>query len=100
MKKKTLFLMTVMAIATVSVTAKNTKDLDTLQVRTTPQMHCEGCEKRIKGNIRFVKGVKKVETSIPQQKVTIVYEPDKCNYNNLAEMFKKIGYSVERVGGR
>ncbi|MDY3820341.1 MAG: heavy metal-associated domain-containing protein, partial [Bacteroidaceae bacterium] len=25
-------------------------------------MHCANCEKKIKGNIRFVKGVKKIET--------------------------------------
>lgn len=31
---------------------------DTLVVTTQPQMHCENCEKKIKSNIRFVKGTK------------------------------------------
>ena len=29
---------------------------DTLVVTTQPQMHCQNCEKKIKSNIRFVKG--------------------------------------------
>lgn len=29
---------------------------DTLTVTTQPQMHCANCEKKIKSNIRFVKG--------------------------------------------
>ena len=33
---------------------------DTLVVTTQPQMHCENCEKKIKSNIRFVKGTKKI----------------------------------------
>ena len=31
---------------------------------TTPQMHCSGCENRIKQNIRFGKGVKAITTSM------------------------------------
>ena len=33
---------------------------DTLTVTTQPQMHFENCEKKIKINIRFVKGTKKI----------------------------------------
>lgn len=38
------------------------------------QMHCQSCEQRIKGNIRFVKGTKKIDTSVDEQKVAIVYD--------------------------
>lgn len=44
---------------------------DTLTVTTQPQMHCANCEKKIKSNIRFVKGTKKIETSVDDQKVTM-----------------------------
>ena len=40
-------------------------------------MHCQSCEQRIKGNIRFVKGTKIIDTSVGEQKVTIVYAPQK-----------------------
>ena len=34
------------------------KDIKTVVVTTQPQMHCSGCENKIKGNLRFEKGVK------------------------------------------
>lgn len=58
----------------------------------------ENCEKKIKGNIRFVKGVKKIDTSIPEQTVTIVYDPKKTTYQDFVAAFKKIGYTIEQVG--
>lgn len=73
------------------------KDIKTLVVTTTPQMHCENCENKIKGNLRFEKGVKKIETSIPAQTVTIEYDADKTNAENLVEAFKKFGYEAQAV---
>ena len=53
------------------------------------QMHCQSCEQGIKGNIRFVKGTKKIDTSVGEQKVTIVYDPQKVNYDAYVAAFKK-----------
>ena len=55
----------------------------------SPQMHCQSCEQRIKGNIRFVKGTKKIDTSVDEQKVTIVYELKKAYYDAYVAAFKK-----------
>ena len=80
---------------------KNTND--TLVVTTKPVMHCSGCETKIKQNIRFVKGVKKITTSVPEQKVTIVYNGDKSTYNDFVKAFAKIGYDIKPIvvaGGR
>ena len=74
----------------------NKQGLDTLVVTTNPQMHCSGCETRIKQNIRFVKGVKKIETSVPQQKVTIVYNNSKTGYDDFVKAFDKIGYAIKK----
>ena len=70
---------------------------DTLVVTTTPEMHCDGCENKINKNIRFVKGTKKIETSVPKQTVTIVYDGRKTTYADYESAFKKIGYSVKKV---
>ncbi len=69
---------------------------DTLVVITQPQMHCQNCEKKIKSNIRFVKGTKKIATSVDDQKVTIVYDGRKAKYNDYVEAFKKIGYEIKK----
>ena len=63
---------------------------------TQPQMHCENCEKKIKSNIRFVKGTKKIATSVDDQKVTIVYDGRKAKYDDYVEAFKKIGYEIKK----
>ena len=69
---------------------------DTLVVTTQPQMHCQNCEKKIKSNIRFVKGTKKIITSVDEQKVTIVYDSKIANYNDFIAAFKKIGYEIKK----
>lgn len=66
---------------------------DTLVVTTQPQMHCE---KKIKSNIRFVKGTKKIATSVDDQKVTIVYDGRKAKYNDYVAAFKRIGYEIKK----
>lgn len=73
------------------------KDIKTIVVTTNPQMHCENCENKIKGNLRFEKGVKKIETSIKDQTVTIEYDADKTSVVKLIDAFKKIGYEAEPV---
>ena len=71
---------------------------DTLVVTTQPQMHCQNCEKKIKSNIRFVKGTKKIATSVDDQKVTIVYTAfgqyaiDGYRVNALDYLLKPISY--------
>ena len=69
---------------------------DTLVVTTQPQMHCQNCEKKIKSILRFVKGTKKIATSVDDQKVTIVYDGRKAKYNDYVEAFKKIGYEIKK----
>ena len=69
---------------------------DTLLVTTQPQMHCQNCEKKIKSNIRFVKGTKKIDTSVDEQKVTIVYDSKKADYDDFVAAFRKIGYEIKR----
>ena len=69
---------------------------DILVVTTQPQMHCQNCEKKIKSNIRFVKGTKKIDTSVDEQKVTIVYDSKKADYDDFVAAFRKIGYEIKR----
>ena len=82
-------------MAMLSATAMAQTKADTLVVTTTPEMHCEGCENKIKKNIRFVKGTKKIETSVPQQSVTIIYDGRKATYADFETAFRKIGYEIK-----
>lgn len=74
--------------------------LRVLVLTPTPQMHCQNCENKIKKNMRFEDGVKKVETSIERQEVTITYDPKKTDVKGLQEGMKKIGYTTKVVSDR
>lgn len=80
-----------------TVTVALAKDIKIVIVTTSPQMHCENCEKKIKGNLRFEKGVKKIETDIEKQYVTITYDADKTTPAKLMESFDKFGYKATEV---
>ena len=53
------------------------REIKTVFFTTTPQMHCVACENKIKNNLRFEKGIKSIETSVPDQTVTVKYNADK-----------------------
>lgn len=76
------------------------KELRVLVLTPTPQMHCENCENKIKNNMRFEKGVKKVETNIEKQEVTITYDPSKNTIEGLQAGMKKIGYDTKVVSDK
>ena len=73
------------------------KVVKTLVVTTQPQMHCDGCETKIKGNLRFEKGVKTIECKIDEQRVIITYDADKTKPETLINAFGKFGYKATEV---
>lgn len=85
-----------LAIALMGVAAQ-AKDINTVIFTTQPQMHCASCEKKIKGNLRYEKGVKRIDTSVEQQKVTVKYDADKTSAEKLQKAFKKFGYEARQV---
>lgn len=91
--KKLILLPLLMLFAVVA----SAKDIKTIVFTTTPQMHCENCENKIKNSVRFVKGVKSIETNVEKQTVTIKYDADKTTPEKIQEGFAKVGYTVKEV---
>ncbi len=92
--KKTIAML---ALAVMSMGSVLAKDIKTVVLTTTPQMQCHNCENKIKSNIRFEKGVKEIETDLETKNVTVTYDADKTNVENLIAGFKKIGYTATEV---
>lgn len=90
---KHLLTILILLIGTVAVA----KDIKTLIVTTQPQMHCENCEKKIKGNLRFERGIKKIQTDIPRQRVIITYDADRTTPVDIIQSFAKFGYKAAVV---
>lgn len=59
-------------------------------------MHCESCENRIKGDIRFVKGVKEINTSLDDQTVSVKYNTGKTNAQKIIAALEKLGYKTSK----
>lgn len=91
--KKTLLLSAMMLTAVVGLA----KDIKTAIFTTNPEMHCESCENKIKGNLRFEKGIKSIKTDLKSKTVTIQYDADKTNVQNIIKGFKKIKYEAKVV---
>ena len=91
MRTKALFI----ALAFVSVCFA--KDIKTVVLTTNPQMHCANCEKKIKENIRFEKGIKSITTNLKDKTVTIEYDAEKTNVQDIIKGFKKIKYEASEV---
>ena len=87
----------ILVILTALLIAFGGKELRVLTVTTTPEMHCQNCEKKIKENIRFEAGVKKIETNLEKQLVFITYDPAKTDSKKLTEAFAQIGYSIKVI---
>lgn len=90
---RTRVLFAALAVAAVSYA----KDIKTVVLKTQPEMHCMGCEKKIKENIRFEKGVKSIVTNLDDKTITIEYDAEKTNVKNIIEGFKKIKYEATEV---
>lgn len=73
------------------------KDLKTVVLTTLPEMHCANCEKKIKENIRFEKGIKDIKTDLKTKTVTVTYDAEKTNVERIITGFKKIKYDAREV---
>jgi len=73
------------------------KDIKTVVLKTQPEMHCANCEKKIKENIRFEKGIKSITTNLKDKTVTIEYDAEKTNVQDIIKGFKKIKYEASEV---
>lgn len=87
--------MIVMLMISVAIFAKG--EVKTVVYTPTPMMHCQGCENKIKGNLKFLKGIKSITTDLEKQTVTITYDSSKTKPEKIEAGFNKIGYEVKEV---
>ncbi|MDR0745364.1 MAG: heavy-metal-associated domain-containing protein [Mediterranea sp.] len=90
MSKKLIMLFAVLFL---SIGTMMAKDLRTV-VFKVEQMTCQNCEKKVKDNIRFEKGLKKFTTDLKTKIVTITYDAEKTNIEQLQAGFRKFKYEA------
>lgn len=83
--------------ATESSPATEQKDSKVKVVTYKVGMHCEKCVKKIESNIPYMKGVKGCDVSLDKKTVKITYDSSKTTEEEFVKVFKKFGYSVEKL---
>lgn len=91
---KKILSVTLLSLLALGAWAEN---LQTIVYKPTPKMTCQNCEKKIKGSLRFVKGTKRIDTSLQEQTITITYDADKAKPADYEAELAKIGRQVETV---
>ena len=88
-------------VATHTVSAQDKKGTNKVeQVVFSVNMHCSGCEQKVKKSIPYEKGVKDLTTNLEKQLVTIKYQSDKTDRAKLKKAIEKLGYTCEEVQGQ
>ena len=64
---------------------------------TEPEIECNNCVNKIKNNLRFEKGVKAINPDLSTKLVTIQYDSERTNPDNLIKAFAKIKYKATVV---
>lgn len=91
---KKLILLTFAMFIAVLANAQNRSEV---VFTTEPKMDCQHCVDKIKNNIRFERGVRTINPDLKTQLVTVQYDGEKTNTENLIKAFAKIGYKATVV---
>ena len=75
--------------------AKNKKELVTVRFETS--IDCQNCATTILKNVPFEKGVKDVKCDLTTKEVTIQYQKDKNNPEQLKRSIEKLGYTAKEI---
>ena len=64
------------------------------EVFTLDHQMSQMCEKKITQNLRFEKGISKIDVSLKDNTITVTYDPDKTSPEEILNGFKKIGFNA------
>lgn len=87
--KKVISFVLMFLVAIVMFAADKTTSVFTLDHQMSSM-----CEKKIKSNLRYEKGVSAIDVSLKANTITITYDPQKTDEEKLIKAFKKIGFNA------
>ncbi len=100
MKTKKLSINTILAlifIFAISLQSFAQKQSNIEQVNIKTSAVCKKCKEKIESNLSFEKGVKNVELNIETKIVTVKYNPDKTDPDNIRKAISKLGYDADDI---
>ncbi len=85
----------IFSTAVLAAQDKDKKELSTVRFETS--IDCENCVNTIMKNIPFIKGVKDVKCDLPTKEVTIQYQKEKAESEQLKRAIEKLGYTAKEI---
>ncbi len=89
MKKLFLGIFVATFLLSLNLFAENIKD-----AKFSVNMTCEGCKGKIEKTLKAEKGVVKYNTDLATKTVSVSYDADKTNEDNIKNSIAKLGYTV------
>ena len=71
----------------------------TVEVFTLDHQMSEMCQKKITENLRFEKGISRIDVSLKENTITITYDAEKTGTEKILAAFRKIGFNAAVVKG-
>lgn len=88
------FISTALCILLMAGTVSAGPKKDIREVVFDTYLHCADCVKKVEENISFEKGVKALDVSLREQKITIKYDASKTSVEKLETAIRKLGYKA------
>ncbi|MEJ5245261.1 MAG: heavy-metal-associated domain-containing protein [Bacteroidota bacterium] len=92
MKKLFLGFFVATFLLSLNLFAENIKD-----AKFSVNMTCETCKGKIEKTLKAEKGVVKYNTDLASKTVSVSYDADKTNEENIKKSIAKLGYTVGNV---
>jgi len=84
-------------IALACILVSSTGKPEKRKVVFSSNVDCVDCEKKVKENIAFEKGVKDLSVDIEKETVTIVFDQSKTDTLKLSKAIRKLGYEAKVI---
>ena len=75
--------------------AKADQNLSEVKIKTSA--HCSMCKTKIEKALLKTKGVKQSDVNLDDKMVTVKYNPDKTNPDNIRQSIAKLGFDADDV---
>ena len=93
-----LFTVSILLIIPVAINAQ-TKEKKTETVVFATSIDCKACVDKIMSNLPQEKGIKDVKCDLSNKQVTVTYQKEKTNTEQVQRSIEKLGYTAKTETG-
>ena len=97
MKTTQKLLISILLIALPAVLSAQNKTKSTETVKFTTSIDCQNCVNKIMTNLPQEKGIKDVKCDLETKEVTVTYQKEKNNSEQIKRSLEKLGYTAKEV---